>query len=149
MYRRPNLAFTIGWRALVGEIGLANPHGTCHNATGSKLVSHGIILWSLYTLAGEPKWNMTYKAPSKKMVVRPILFFKPICKLLTIFTGRMMMIISKTTSTTPVANQNMLKLKQYSAGVRLVTQLHFTGQQLKILANEQVIQNRTTRAPIA
>lgn len=59
----------------------------------------------------------TYKTPKENTPTRLILFRMFIWSLMTILTGRSMMQTSKTASITPVANQKMLKLKQYGAGL--------------------------------
>lgn len=77
------------------------------------------------------------------MVIRPILLFRLICNFLTMFTGNTIIATSNSASMIPVENQNRLKLKQCAAGLRLFSQLHLTGQQLKMSASVQAAQNRT------
>lgn len=76
----------------------------------------------------------TYNAPKENTPTRLILFRMLIWSLMIILTGRRITQKSKRASMMPVANQKMLKLKQYGAGLRLLIQLHFMGQQSKMVA---------------
>lgn len=85
----------------------------------------------------------THKIPSENTATRLVRLFVLICKPQTTRIGSVIKTTSNTASITPVANQKILKLKQYGSGLMLLRQLHSTGQQEKMLARVAATQNST------
>ncbi len=95
---------------------------------------------------GENWKEETYKLPRRKIKTIEIFCLLETFRPSTMRTGRAKITVSMTTSTAPVAIQNILKLKQYSGGT-IAAQLYFTGLQLMTVAMVAAIQKARTTMP--